>query len=55
MYTEPLSQQIWIAIGLYAVLIALYLLPSNAEIVARFRRWKATRAERKSTYRTQLH
>lgn len=41
MHTEPLSQQILVAIGLFAVLIALYLLPANAEIAARFRTWKA--------------
>ncbi len=55
MNTEPLSQQILIAIGLFAMLIALYLLPSNAEIAARFRTWKAARAKHKSARRTQLH
>ena len=55
MNTEPLSQQIWIAIGLFAVLLVIYLLPSNAEIAAGFRRWKAMRTERKSTRRAQLH
>ena len=55
MSTEPLSQQIEVAVVLFAMLIAIYLLPSNAEIAAHFHAWKKTRAERKGARRMRIH
>lgn len=51
MQTEPLSQQIEVACFLMAVLVGLYFLPSNEELAARFRKWKAKRAEQKKAAR----
>jgi hypothetical protein len=51
MQVEPLSQQIEFACFLMVALIIFAYMPSNSEIAARFRAWKAARAARKNAER----
>lgn len=51
MQIESLTQQIEFACFLMLVLIVLAYFPSNAEIAAHFRKWKAARATRRNATR----